>query len=342
MSELTLFQENNLALPDYLRDSLDEATTNLMGFSSIKRISIRNGAFHLVSGGKEVFTSEENALQVIIVRTAEKTSRTYYEGAYTEGSNAAPDCWSNDGEKPEANCPNKQANACATCRQNEVGSGSREDSRACRFNRRIAVVLADQIDSGDIYQMIIPATSLFGEGDKGKMSLQQYARLLGSNHVGFGAVITEMRFDRSAQSTKLAFRAVRYLTQPEYAKVKELADHPTAIAAMAYEPPAIKPGQDTVVKTDVIPPGVPSTARPRPAPVRPKPEPKENLIEEPEAVRTAEDMAEELIAKRPVPVEPVEEVVEEPVVRKAKEAPAPRPASAIASILDEWGTDDED
>ena len=70
MSDITLFQSGNVAIPDYLSDSIDETTNDLVGYSSIKRISIRNGAFHLVSGGKEILTSEENSLKVVVIRVA--------------------------------------------------------------------------------------------------------------------------------------------------------------------------------------------------------------------------------------------------------------------------------
>ena len=326
MSDITLFQSGSVAIPDYLSDSIDETTNDLVGYSSIKRISIRNGAFHLVSGGKEILTSEENSLKVVVVRVSPKTSRTYYEGLYTEGSNAAPDCWSNDGETPDANCSNRQSNACATCRQNQIGSGQREDSRACRFNRRIAVVLADQIEQGDIYQMIIPATSLFGEGEKGKMTLQQYAEFLKKNGVGITAVITEMKFDRTAQNPKLVFRAVNHVTKEQYDTIKILKDSPTAISAMAYEPPTSRPAEPAV-KAEIFVPQEPDTLRPRPAPVRPKPEPKP----EPKLEEVAEPVA-----------EVAEEEIVEPKVRSQKETAPAKPAASVASILDDWASDDED
>lgn len=334
MSDLTLFQSGNLVAPDYLSESIDETTKDLIGFSSIKRISIRNGAFHVLSGGKEVLTSEENSLNVVIVRVAPKTSRTYYEGQYQEGSNAAPDCWSNDGETPDSNCNNRQSNACATCRQNVAGSGTREDSRACRFNRRIAVVLEDQIlTTGEIYQMIIPATSLFGEGENGKMTLQQYAEFLAKNGVGVTAVVTEMKFDRSGSNPKLVFRAARYVKKEEYDQIVQLKEHPTAIAAMAYEPPTSRTS-DKAVKPEIFTPTVPPDYKPNPpAPARPRPEPKLKQAE------VVEEKAPVAAAPAPVAVEP--EVIEEPTVRSQK-APTTRAVPSVASILDDWATDDED
>jgi hypothetical protein len=320
MNDITTIQSGVLTAPSYLTESVDETTNNLVGFSSIKRISIRNGAFHVMSGGKEVLTSEEISLKVVIVRVAPKTSRTYYAGAYTEGSNAAPDCWSNDGEVPATNCTNRQSNACATCNMNKIGSGTREDTRACRYNRRIAVVLEDHLlTTGEIYQMIIPATSLFGEGEKGKMTLQQYAEFLKTGGVGITAVVTEMKFDRSGSNPKLVFRADRYVEKEEYDQILKLKDHPTAIAAMAYEPPN-RP-EEKVSLVEIIPPEVPSTARP--ATPRPKPEPKP----EPTLVEPAASVD--------------EAVIEEPTVRKTKE-PSTRAVPSVAAILDDWATDDDE
>jgi hypothetical protein len=332
MSDITLFQSGNLVAPDYLSGSIDETTKDLIGFSSIKRISIRNGAFHVLSGGKDVLTSEESSLKVVIVRVAPKNSRTYYEGQYEEGSNAPPDCWSNDGETPDKNCTNRQSNACATCRQNEAGSGTRENTRACRFNRRIAVVLEDQIlTTGEIFQMIIPATSLFGEGEKGKMTLQQYAGFLEKNGVGVTAVVTEMKFDRSGSNPKLVFRADRYVKKEEYDQIMQFKDHPTAIAAMAYEPPTARPSEKTV-KPEIFTPTPPPDYKPNPpAPARPRPRPEPKLEEAP--------VVETPVVEVPVAAEP--EVVEEPTVRSQK-APTTRAVPSVASILDDWATDDED
>jgi hypothetical protein len=50
--------------------------------------------------------------------------------------------------------------------------------------------------SGDVYQLSLPATSIFGSAEQGqKMPMQAYARFLAQYKIPVGAVITEMRFD---------------------------------------------------------------------------------------------------------------------------------------------------
>jgi hypothetical protein len=80
------------------------------------------------------------------------------------------------------------------------------------------VVLEGEID-GPVYQLALPATSLFGKGETGntKLPLQAYARFLAQNGAPITAVVTEMKFDTASATPKLTFKAVRPLTDDEYA-----------------------------------------------------------------------------------------------------------------------------
>lgn len=214
MSNMTLFKGANL--PSRLKNQeLDETTKSLMGGggSTYKRISIKGNVFRMVAGGKEIATNEDRAMNVIIVASAPDNSRTYYEGQYKEGEAIRPACWSNDGKTPDAGVKTPQASACASCPQNIKGSGQ-GDSRACRFSRRLAVVLEGDIE-GDVYGLTLPATSIFGKGEDGKMPLQAYATFLGQHNCPVTAVVTEMRFDIKSPTPKLTFKAVRPLTDEE-------------------------------------------------------------------------------------------------------------------------------
>jgi hypothetical protein len=230
-NEMTLFAQGGNALPAHLRNlELDATTKALMGGGTGKRISIRGGVFRMIVGGKEVAQNDDRAMNVVLVRSAEKTSRSYYAGTYVEGQNAAPACYSNDGVAPAADSKNKQAPNCANCPQNIKGSGQ-GDSRACRFSHRLAVVLENNIE-GDVYQLTLPAQSIFGTGDNGKMPLQQYAKFLGGHGIPVTAVVTEMRFDTSSATPKLTFRAMRPLSVDEMASAKAQGDTPDALNAV--------------------------------------------------------------------------------------------------------------
>jgi hypothetical protein len=230
-NEMALFAQGGNTLPAHLRNlELDATTKALMGGGTGKRISIRGGVFRMIVGGKEVAQNDDRAMNVVLVRSAEKTSRSYYAGTYVEGQNAAPACYSNDGVTPATDSKNKQSPNCANCPQNIKGSGQ-GDSRACRFSHRLAVVLENNIE-GDVYQLTLPAQSIFGTGDNGKMPLQQYAKFLGGHGIPVTAVVTEMRFDTASATPKLTFRAIRPLSVEEMASAKSQGDTPDALNAV--------------------------------------------------------------------------------------------------------------
>ena len=214
MSELAVLNQN---LPAHLRslDGIDETTKSLMGGGGgTKRISIEGGVWRMMVNGKEVARNEERVMNVVIVAAAPKVSRTYYAGVYKKGVATAPDCWSADGEVPDAKAKNPQSKACKDCPQNIKGSGQ-GDSRACRFSQRLAVVLENDI-GGDVYQLTLPSQSIFGEGEPGKWPLQTYAKMIGSKGVPITSVVTEMRFDTNSATPKLTFKPVKFLETDEF------------------------------------------------------------------------------------------------------------------------------
>lgn len=215
MSNLTLFG-SNASLPDYLRTPEDDITKSLAGQSNAKSISIKGGVWRMMAGGEEIARNEDRAMNFVIVAAAKTNSRTYFAGKYEEGKDVSPTCWSADGVQPNEEVPaaQKQSVACANCPQNIEGSGEGK-SRACRFSRRLAVTLENDID-GDIYRLQLPAKSIFGKPVDGKMSLQAYANFLAGHGVPISGVVTEARFDTAEAVPVLRFKAVRPLTREEW------------------------------------------------------------------------------------------------------------------------------
>lgn len=271
MSDITLFQSSNL--PDYLKDvELDDLTKALAGNTSTKRISIRGSVFRLMVAGEEIAKNENRAMNIVIVNGGRDIARQYYAGKYVAGETAAPDCWSNDGNKPDASIEEPQHATCEGCSQNVKGSGQ-GDSRACRFQQRLAVVLADDI-KGDVYQLALPATSIFGRGDSDKMPFQQYAKYVGSQGKSINTLVTEMRLDSDSDTPKLTFKPIRFLTREEWEIATEKGNSTAAKAAIAQTPAAADGAkQKTLAK---------------PAPTV---EPKEEAVAEP-TKRTAKKNAE--------------------------------------------------
>jgi hypothetical protein len=219
-NELSLLNGN---LPAHLRGQIDETTKALMGSGGgstgtpVKRISIKGSVFRMVVDGKEVAKNEERAMNVIVVGAAQYNSRTFYEGVFQEGQTAgAPTCFSDNGITPSPRSTSAQSATCKDCPQNVDGSHSSGRGRACRFSRRLAVLLEND-QKGDVFQLTLPAQSIFGKPVDGKMPLEAYVRLLGTNGVSVTSVVTEMRFDTSSATPKLTFKAVRYLEADEFA-----------------------------------------------------------------------------------------------------------------------------
>lgn len=207
------------AVPDYLKDlQVDDVTKSLMGGGAgggSKRISIKGGVWRMLVNGKEIAKNEDRHINVVVVNASPKVSRTYYSKVYEEGGDiVAPDCWSADGDFPDAKAASPQASRCVECPQNVAGSGQ-GTSRACKYSRRLAVVLANDI-GGNVYQITLPSTSIFGAGEQGKWPLEAYGKMLGSRNLPITAVVTEMRFDTSVSTPKLTFKAVGFLTRAEH------------------------------------------------------------------------------------------------------------------------------
>jgi hypothetical protein len=231
-------------LPAHLRGGVDETTRALMGGGgqsgpNIKRISIKGAVFRMMVDGKEVAQNEERAMNVIIVGAAQHNSRTFYEGTFSEGQGAKmPDCFSDNGATPNLKSTAPQSASCKDCPQNVDGSHNSGKGRACRFSRRLAVVLEND-QQGDIFQLTLPAQSIFGKGENGKMPLEAYVRLLGTNNVSVTSVVTEMRFDTGSATPKLTFKAMRYLEEDEFNNAHTKGKTPEAKAAIGQTAAAI-------------------------------------------------------------------------------------------------------
>ncbi len=336
MSNIALFSGSNV--PAFARTAAASALTKALaggGGAGGKRISIKGGVFRLLVDGQQVAAIDERYLDVVVVSAAPKIGRTFYLKSYDPDSPAGPDCWSADGERPDASAQNPQADRCATCPQNVRGSGQGE-SRACRFSQRLAVVLANDIE-GDVMQLQVPAASLFGKAEGESMPLQSYARLLATQNVGVETVVTRLKFDTKAEAPKLFFKPMRWLNEDEYAIVQEQGQTDDAKAAITMT--VAQTDKVGGLKLDGAPPRGAAPApvpAPAPAPVAEEepPAPAPRRGRPPKAVVEARKAAE---ATKPAPEE---EDVETQVRRADPPAPAPAPGkSRLAELAADWDDD---
>lgn len=317
MSNVAVF--NPAAVPAFVkaRGELSAVAKALAGGAGGggKRISIKGGVFRLVAGGKEVAAIEERYLDVVVVNSAPKVSRVFYMAKYEADKVVAPECWSQDGDKPASEVETPQATTCAECPQNIAGSGN-GNSRACRYQQRLAVVLANDME-GDVLQLTLPATSIFGKEEGDNRPLQAYARWLVAQNIDPTEVVTRMRFDTKSESPKLFFKTMRYLTDDEYPTCTEKGASVEAKQAVTM----------TVAKMDKVAEVSAPIEGKRPTKAAPAPQ----AEEEDEAPAPAPKAKKKAAA-------PAAEADDEPVVRKEEKKPSavPNQKANLADMVDDW------
>ena len=212
---------------------LDEDTLAVAGGArqGSKRISIKGGVFRKYSGGKEIGAIEDRHMNVIFVKMAHKASRMFYDATYQEGQKVSPVCWSTDSEKPDADVKTPCASTCLDCSKSVKGSGQGGTGTACRLSWRTAVVLPND-PSGDVMQLVLPATSAFGKEDNGRFPFRPYIQHLASHNVSAGRVITKMAFDTKSPTPKVVFSPAGKVPDEELQIIANQSKSPAAEAAV--------------------------------------------------------------------------------------------------------------
>lgn len=315
-NDIELFKSNPLVAGG-LFDRFMQTTSKLVGSgSSSRRISLKGSRFRLIVGGEQVSVSKEDTMNIIVVDSA-PVARTYYEGTYDPEKTSKPVCWSHDTNTPAPEVPEDQrkASRCADCPMNIKGSGQ-GNSRACRFSQRMAVMLEGELDK--VYQLQIPAASIFGQADGNKLPLQAYAKYLTEHKTPIQAVVTSMYFDENSESPKLFFKPARMVNEEETEALLEHIDGEEVKKAITL----------TVSQTD-------RSEATQPAADKAKVVGKTAgiVIEEPEE----EEEAPKPKAKKPAPVvEADDEEVEEPKVAAKKAKVEPEKKEKLSSLMEDW------
>lgn len=313
----------NPKVPAHLQNSeLSDVAKALIGSGPTgKRLSIRGGVFRLIVDGREIGKIDDRALDIVIVAANPNKSRTYYVGEYSDTEDAKPPvCWSEDGLVPDLKAAQPQAPRCMGCPMDVKGSGKGE-SKACRYSQRLAIVLANDM-GGNVLQLSLPATSIFGDGEGGRFPLQAYAKHLAAaspRAISPNEIVTRMSFDTDAAVPKLFFQPVRYLDGDEYATCTAQSKTEDAQRAITF----------TVSQQDKVPGAHGSGDKP----TRPAEDNADAEDDKPKAKATPKPKAKEAAKETP-------EEAPAPKVR-APEPKAPAVGkTAIDGILDDWSDDD--
>ena len=216
MSNISIFQKETTAVSNRAQ-GVSELTKSLSGGGNItsRRITMAKGKFSRIVNGEQAGAKVPGSINAVIINALPKVSREFYATDYDpDAPPTLPDCWSNLGDVPDAKAPNAQAASCATCPQNIDGSGKSGKGRACRFNRRVALLLEGDM-SGDVYQFKIPAKSLFGKGVGNTHPFESYLKFLPANGESIDRIVTQIMFDDNETADVLKFTPVRHLTDDE-------------------------------------------------------------------------------------------------------------------------------
>lgn len=230
-NNLQIMQQLQSALPAAARAKLasGKLNTDLAGgiTAGFAIVSLRGKNWRVKHHGEErvLMTPDGRApayaLEVVLVKASPHISKVWYEQGYTEGSNAPPDCWSVNGIAPDPASPKLQSRTCAGCKWNAWGSsrtqGGSGKGKDCADSKRLAIVPAGDIPNevhGGPMLLRIPPASL---GD-----VLAYANNLAQMGIPYNAVVTELSFDLQAEYPKVQFKALRPLSDADYAKVEEL------------------------------------------------------------------------------------------------------------------------
>jgi len=228
MSELVVIDQN---LPDFLQTAgVSELTKQLAGKAAgTPRIVPKNGIFRKVVGGEEM-GKVKGAIEAVIVNASPKVGRIFYAKQWTpEAEPTAPDCFSNDGQSPDAGSANPQSDRCDSCQQNIKGSGM-GSSKACRYSRRIAMTLVEDFGTsleGRVYQMNLASKSLFGDpvGDN-THPFEGYTKYLSNNGKSLDYVVTQISFNEDNDNQSVLFTPMRYITKEQFSVTSKLTTKP--------------------------------------------------------------------------------------------------------------------
>lgn len=254
---------------------------------SFPKLAIKGKVFSVNQGGERKIImrpddaeTPASAVEVVVLRAQKGLSKVFYAKAFSgdDSEGAKPDCWSNDGEKPDASIKTPVCKTCAACPKNVFGSkvstdGRETNGKACADAKRLAVAAPNRLKEPMLLQ--VPPGSL--------KNLTEYTKQLKARGITDpAAVITKLSFDIEEASPKLKFAGVGFLDAQTYGEAESQYDTDTvqqivgvmampngeaeeAFEQMAPVAPAPEPTPEKP-KAEAKPKAAPKAAEPAPAP----------------------------------------------------------------------------
>ncbi len=255
MSDTDLMIPEAAEVPAYIRDPEAAKIANEEAAAGIStgfppRIKLAGKQFTLVDGNgdetpyppaKMVPGPDGNVyFPVIILRAKKNLSKTWYAASYNPDAEAvAPDCFSNDSERPDTTALIPQSDSCAMCPMNAWGSGTDQDGNATKGKACADTkMLAAFVPNFGVHSFKIPPASLKNFG--------LYVKQLSNAGIPVGNVKTLVGFDLTATFPILVFRFGGYVGEqllPMIAKLAASTEAEDAIGDTTVTPAAPAPHQ---------------------------------------------------------------------------------------------------
>lgn len=191
----------------------------LGGGDNLPRISVKGSRFRIVEDGEETVLPT-TYLDVVVIGSNPRMSKTYYAKAWDPDDTGAPDCKSLGGVAPDDDSADKQSDLCATCPHNAWGSKTGPQGqklKACADIKRLAVVSPDDLE-GPVYLLQATASAF--------KDLAAYQKALTSRGIAPEVVKTRLTFDTKASFPKLEFSLSGFLEEEEIAVVDRIINTP--------------------------------------------------------------------------------------------------------------------
>lgn len=217
--------------PELARQANEDAAAGVStGFPP--RVKMGGKQFILVDGngvetpipmGKLFKGPDDNLyLKAVVLRAKKELQKRWYLEPFDKDKpGVPPDCFSNDGQRPDASIPAPQCDTCGACPNNAFGSGSNDSGaatagKACADNKMLAVFLPNQ----GVHELKITPASLKNWG--------LYVKALTSRGIPVGNVFTLIGFVNEATFPMFTFQYGGAIPETGVAKLAALAVSPEA------------------------------------------------------------------------------------------------------------------
>ena len=176
------------------RRNLAESAAGGLNAGSPPHISIKDNRFTLVDGAGNTKPLQTLYLDLCIIDANSSVSKVFFDPSVkydpSGDNNAAPICFSDNGQGASASASKPQHTSCQVCPQNAWGSAKSamtgKDTKACNDVKKIAVVIPGD-PSQLVYQLRVPPASL--------KNLSKYVTTIGGHGVDLPDVVTRLEFE---------------------------------------------------------------------------------------------------------------------------------------------------